>query len=323
MGQDLLQMINAGFNPLQQISKTTGESMLELKKRMEAGAISTDEVRQAFVDATSEGGMFNGMTERLAGTMGGKLNIALSELEQIAVRLGQALAPLVIALTDGFQEGKSVLDGVVTVVEKIATGLGYILAIAKDVINSLRQMELDTTATDKFLDDMEQRDRERAAAERDRGNMAFQAKKKEADAAMQAEKQAAAEMQKNRQKAMQEQQKMMMEQWKQQQKNIERERAARLKAIEDARKAQQRAREQAEENFNRELENARRDAMAFFEQEKQKRDQRREEIARGPGMGMEAGSAEAVRFAADAINASIAKTAVPEEPVRLDRKSVV
>jgi hypothetical protein len=59
--------------------------------------------------------------------------------------------------------------------------------------------------------------------------------------------------------------------------------------------------------------------MAFFEQEKQKRDQRREEIARGPGMGAEVGSAEAVRFAADAINASIAKTAVPEEPVRLQR----
>jgi tape measure domain-containing protein len=66
MGQDLLQMINAGFNPLQQISKMTGESLLELKKRMEEGGISADEVRAAFEAATAEGGMFNGMTERLA-----------------------------------------------------------------------------------------------------------------------------------------------------------------------------------------------------------------------------------------------------------------
>jgi tape measure domain-containing protein len=45
MGQDLLQMINAGFNPLQEISRTTGESMADLKKRMEAGGITVEERR--------------------------------------------------------------------------------------------------------------------------------------------------------------------------------------------------------------------------------------------------------------------------------------
>ena len=39
-GQDLLQLINAGFNPLQEISKQTGKSVAELKKEMERGAIS-------------------------------------------------------------------------------------------------------------------------------------------------------------------------------------------------------------------------------------------------------------------------------------------
>ena len=39
-GQDLMQMVNAGFNPLQEISKQTGKSVAELKKEMERGAIS-------------------------------------------------------------------------------------------------------------------------------------------------------------------------------------------------------------------------------------------------------------------------------------------
>lgn len=65
MGQDLLQMVNAGFNPLQVISEQTGESMADLKKKMEEGAISAEMVAQAFAIATSEGGKFyNGMEGR-------------------------------------------------------------------------------------------------------------------------------------------------------------------------------------------------------------------------------------------------------------------
>ena len=68
MGQDLQQMINAGFNPLQEISKLSGESMGQLKKRMEAGGISTAEVTSAFKAATSEGGRFYGMNEKQSQT---------------------------------------------------------------------------------------------------------------------------------------------------------------------------------------------------------------------------------------------------------------
>lgn len=48
MGQDLLQMINAGFNPLQVISEQTGKSIGQLKEEMEKGAISTKMVQDAF-----------------------------------------------------------------------------------------------------------------------------------------------------------------------------------------------------------------------------------------------------------------------------------
>ena len=66
MGQDLLQMINAGFNPLSVISEKTGKSIAELKKEMESGAISSQMVANAFASATAEGGKFHGMTQKQA-----------------------------------------------------------------------------------------------------------------------------------------------------------------------------------------------------------------------------------------------------------------
>jgi len=73
MGQEVLQFVNAGFNPLQQISKKTGESMVQLKKRMEDGAISALEVKQSFKEATSEGGLFFGAIQKGAETTSGKI----------------------------------------------------------------------------------------------------------------------------------------------------------------------------------------------------------------------------------------------------------
>ena len=74
MGQDLLQMINAGFNPLQQIAEKTGKSMASLKKEMEEGKISVDMVKEAFRQATSEGGRFYGMMDKQSKTLEGTLS---------------------------------------------------------------------------------------------------------------------------------------------------------------------------------------------------------------------------------------------------------
>ena len=63
MGQDLLQMVNAGFNPLRIIAEKTGKSLGDLRNEMSEGKISVDMVKQAFKDATSEGGRFYGMME--------------------------------------------------------------------------------------------------------------------------------------------------------------------------------------------------------------------------------------------------------------------
>lgn len=71
-GQELLQMVNVGFNPLNFIAEKTGETMDDLQKRMAAGGISVDEVKQAMVDATSAGGRFSGAMDEYAKTFQGR-----------------------------------------------------------------------------------------------------------------------------------------------------------------------------------------------------------------------------------------------------------
>lgn len=71
MGQDLLQMINAGFNPLQIMSEKTGKSIGTLKDEMSKGKISFDQVIEAFKAATEAGGKFNGMMEAQAKSKAG------------------------------------------------------------------------------------------------------------------------------------------------------------------------------------------------------------------------------------------------------------
>jgi tape measure domain-containing protein len=93
MGQDLLQMINAGFNPLQEISERTGESMESLKKRMSEGAVSAAEVTKSFRAATGAGGRFAGMNEEISQTAAGVFATLQSEVYELAIAMGNVLLP--------------------------------------------------------------------------------------------------------------------------------------------------------------------------------------------------------------------------------------
>lgn len=84
LGQDLNQMINAGFNPLEFISKKTGESISELKERMsdkDGLGITVDEVTEAFIMATSEGERFYKATEKGSQTIQGQISIMQADFE--------------------------------------------------------------------------------------------------------------------------------------------------------------------------------------------------------------------------------------------------
>lgn len=100
MGQDLLQMVNSGFNPLQVISEKTGLSMGVLKKKMEEGAISAQMVEAAFRMATEEGGRFHGMMERQSATFAGRLSTLKDKVELWATFVGQKLNDKVSPILD-------------------------------------------------------------------------------------------------------------------------------------------------------------------------------------------------------------------------------
>ena len=90
MGQDLMQMINAGFNPLQVISEKTGESMESLRKKMEDGGISSEMLAQAFQWATEEGGLFYEGAERAADSVGGRIAKMKDTVEEWKLSLFEA-----------------------------------------------------------------------------------------------------------------------------------------------------------------------------------------------------------------------------------------
>ena len=132
-GQDLLQFVNAGFNPLNEISKMTGESMAELKERMSAGGVSAEEVAEAFKHATSEGGQFYQAMEAQSQTFNGQMSTlkdnAMSFIGELTQGVTNTLKDSVLPTVNGWLEE---LQSAFTSngVEGVVTAFGSILADA-------------------------------------------------------------------------------------------------------------------------------------------------------------------------------------------------
>lgn len=125
-GGELRQLINAGWNPLQQIAERTGETMTELKARMEAGGISIDEVKQALTDATSEGGRFFGMTEKGSQTLAGRFSTLQENAELLARGIGEVLTPTMLKLIDTGIAATDMLRGMdLETAKNIAAGVAF------------------------------------------------------------------------------------------------------------------------------------------------------------------------------------------------------
>ena len=124
MGQDLLQMINAGFNPLDQMAKTTGKSIAELKEEMSQGAISADMVRQAFIDATSEGGKFNGMLEAQSKTLAGAYSNLEGAVDDMLNEIGQKSEGAFATAIEGATDLVKNYDKVASVIQDLIVAYG-------------------------------------------------------------------------------------------------------------------------------------------------------------------------------------------------------
>lgn len=95
--ENVNMMIDAGFNPLNQICDATGESMSDLYKRISDGKVSFSELQAAVEAATSEGGQFyNGMMEA-SQTFSGRMSTLK---DNVAALTGELTSGLFAALGD-------------------------------------------------------------------------------------------------------------------------------------------------------------------------------------------------------------------------------
>lgn len=101
MGQDLLQMINAGFNPLSVISEKTGKSIGDLKEEMEKGKITTDMVTEAFLSATAAGGKFHGMLEKQSHGINGAVSNLQGAIDDLYNSIGESSQGIISGAING------------------------------------------------------------------------------------------------------------------------------------------------------------------------------------------------------------------------------
>lgn len=104
MGQELLQLTNAGFNPLQIISDETGQSMRKLRKDMEDGKITFKMVEDAFKTTTSAGGKFFNLMQQQSKTTAGRIDAMGDSVEKLRIALGSKMTGTVGQVIDSFTE---------------------------------------------------------------------------------------------------------------------------------------------------------------------------------------------------------------------------
>lgn len=145
--EDVEQMIEAGFNPLQEISESTGESMESLYDRISAGTISVDEITASMQRSTSEGGRYFQSMEKQSLTFSGQMstlkdnvqgllgNVTSGIFEKLAQDVLPKINEVLTTVNTAFEEGgfqgvldaigemSPALDGVITKIQSFSTFL--------------------------------------------------------------------------------------------------------------------------------------------------------------------------------------------------------
>lgn len=153
--EDIKQMIEAGFNPLQEISESTGESMSSLYDRISKGTLSVDEITASMDRATSAGGKYYQSMQKQSQTFSGMISTLKDNAQQL---LGEVVQPISDSMVstllpaaidaidqmsnafqtqgvDGLiQAGSQVLANLLT---GIAQGLPNVITIALQIIQSI------------------------------------------------------------------------------------------------------------------------------------------------------------------------------------------
>ena len=152
--EDLNQMIDAGFNPLQVISQQTGESIGTLFDKVSKGQVSVQQIANAFADATKEGGQFHDMALNMSDTVEGKMSTMQDAIDGAYQSIGKFIEPVVKSgidlLTNGVEALTKEIDDFSKVSKSSANELNEWLKIVKSAIpfgNSLNKVLSSANAT--------------------------------------------------------------------------------------------------------------------------------------------------------------------------------
>lgn len=150
-GETVMQMVDAGYNPLMDIAAATSESMEDLQKRMSAGNVTVDELKAALNAATSEGGKFAGGMEAASKTFAGQMSTlkdnAMSLVGEVFQPISDELAgnilPLAISsvnkISEAFKTGG--IDGAISAFGGVLSdGLNMVVSYLPLMVNAGMQL---------------------------------------------------------------------------------------------------------------------------------------------------------------------------------------
>ena len=131
--EDVKQMIEAGFNPLQEISESTGESMESLYDRISNGTLAVDEITASMQRATSEGGKYYQSMEKQSQTITGMISTLKDNAQQL---LGEVVQPI----TESF--GTQLLPAAIDAIDQLTTafqqnGFEGLIAVGGQIITNI------------------------------------------------------------------------------------------------------------------------------------------------------------------------------------------
>ena len=123
-GQDLLQFINADFNPLKELEALTGKSYAELQDAMGKGQISADMVAAAMQRATGEGGRFFNSTKEKSQMTAAKLQNMYSTIQEGVLKVWEVLQPIFNGIIDFVAQ---IIPPVMEVASVVAGAIGSVI----------------------------------------------------------------------------------------------------------------------------------------------------------------------------------------------------
>lgn len=117
--EELNQMSERGIPIMSELAKMFGRSKEEVYKMAEQGSISSNVMNQAFINMTSQGGIYFDMMNKQSQTTAGRMSTVIDNLKNLGIKLFDLFQPVIngfISLAGALLENKALLKDIAIVV---------------------------------------------------------------------------------------------------------------------------------------------------------------------------------------------------------------